>query len=172
MKKIRWGVLGVAKIATDKVIPAMQRGELCEIVAIASRDKAKADEAARRLEIPRAYGSYEALLADAEVDAVYNPLPNHLHVPWSIKALEAGKHVLCEKPIALSAAEAETLVAAGRRHPRLKLMEAFMYRLHPQWKLAKRLVDEERIGQLHTIATMFSYFNRNAADVRNQAEIG
>jgi predicted dehydrogenase len=172
MKRVRWGVLGVAKIATEKVIPAMQRGELCEIVAIASRDRAKADEAAKRLRIPQPYGSYEELLADAEVEAIYNPLPNHLHVPWSIRALDAGKHVLCEKPIALSVPEAETLVAAGRRHPRLKLMEAFMYRLHPQWLLAKRLVDEGRIGQLRTIATVFSYFNRDAANVRNQAEIG
>ncbi len=171
-KKIRWGVLGVAKIATEKVIPAMQAGELCGIVAIASRDKRKAEAAAARLGIARAYGSYEALLADRQIDAVYNPLPNHLHVPWSIKALEAGKHVLCEKPIALSVAEAETLVAAGRRQPRLKLMEAFMYRLHPQWKLAKQIVDEQRIGQLRTIATVFSYFNRDAANVRNQAEIG
>jgi predicted dehydrogenase len=172
MNKVRWGVLGVAKIATEKVIPAMQRGELCEMAAIASRDKARAEAAAARLGIPRAYGSYEALLADPHIDAVYNPLPNHLHVPWSIKALEAGKHVLCEKPIALSAAEAETLVAAGRQRPRLKLMEAFMYRLHPQWKLAKRLVDEGRIGQLRTVATVFSYFNRDAANVRNQADIG
>ncbi len=172
MKKLRWGVLGVAKIATEKVIPAMQAGELCQIVAIASRDRAKAEAAAARLGIPRAYGSYEELLADQQVDAVYNPLPNHLHVPWSINALEAGKHVLCEKPIALSVAEAETLVAASRRHPRLKLMEAFMYRLHPQWKRAKQIVDEGGIGELRTIATVFAYFNRDAANVRNQADIG
>jgi predicted dehydrogenase len=172
MTKVRWGVLGVARIATEKVIPAMQVGELCEIVAIASRDRRKAEVAADRLGIPRAYGSYEELLADRVIDAVYNPLPNHLHVPWSIKALEAGKHVLCEKPIALSVAEAETLVAAGRRHPRLKLMEAFMYRLHPQWKLAKQIVDEERIGELRAIDTVFSYFNRDATNVRNQADIG
>src|SRR5438874_3933437 len=150
MKKIRWGILGVAKIATDKVIPAMQRGELCEIIAIASRDKAKADEAARRLEILRAYGSYEALLADAEVDAVYNPLPNHLHVPWSIKALEAGKHVLCEKPIALTSAEAQTLVDVARQYPHLKVMEAFMYRFHPQWQRARQLVRDGNIGELRT----------------------
>src|SRR6478672_8055068 len=168
MSKVRWGVLSTAKIGTEKVLPAMQRGEYCEVAAIASRSLETARAAAARLGIPKAYGSYEELLADPDIDAVYNPMPNHLHVPWSIKALEAGKHVLCEKPIALSAAEAETLVAAGRRHPRLKLMEAFMYRLHPQWKLAKRLVDEERIGQLRTIATLFCYFNRDAQDVRNQ----
>src|SRR5947207_8176719 len=143
MKKIRWGVLGVAKIATEKAIPAMQRGELCEIVAIASRDQAKADEAARRLEIPRAYGAYEALLADRQIDAVYNPLPNHLHVPWSIKALEAGKHVLCEKPIAMSSAEAQKLADTARQYPQLKVMEAFMYRFHPQWQQARQMVNEE-----------------------------
>ena len=103
MRKVKWGVLGVAKIATEKVIPAMQRGEATEIAAIASRDTARAREAAGRLGIGRAYGSYDELLADPEIEAVYNPLPNELHVPWTIKALEAGKHVLCEKPIGLDA---------------------------------------------------------------------
>src|SRR5687768_12583680 len=133
MKRVRWGILGVAKIATEKVIPAMQQSRLCEITAIASRSLDKAQAAAARLNISKAYGSYEELLADPEVDAVYNPLPNHLHVAWSIRALEAGKHVLCEKPIGLTVAESKTLVAAGRRFPKLKLMEAFMYRHHPQW---------------------------------------
>jgi predicted dehydrogenase len=119
MSKIRFGVLGVAKIATEKVIPAMQLAQHCEITAIASRSLERARETAARLAIPQAYGSYEELLADPTIDAIYNPLPNHLHVPWSIRALEAGKHVLCEKPIALSVAEAETLVAAGRQHPML-----------------------------------------------------
>src|SRR5450631_3480624 len=105
MKKVRWGVLGVARIATVKVIPAMQRGEFCEIVGIASRDLAKAQKAAHDLGIPKSYGSYEEMLADPEIDAVYNPLPNHLHVPLSIQAAEAGKHVLCEKPIGLSVEE-------------------------------------------------------------------
>src|ERR1700690_5801 len=108
----RWGILGVAKIALDKIIPAIQAGKTGSVVAIASRSIDKAHAAAARFAIPRAYGSYEELLADAEVDAVYNPLPNHLHVPWSIRALEAGKHVLCEKPIARHAAEAAELVAA------------------------------------------------------------
>jgi predicted dehydrogenase len=172
MQKIRWGILGVAKIATEKVIPAMQRGEFCQIAAIASRSLDKAREAATRLAIPQAYGSYEELLADPQIDAIYNPLPNHLHVPWSIRALEAGKHVLCEKPIALSVAEAETLVAAGRQHSHLKLMEAFMYRHHPQWQTAKRLVDEGKIGPLRTVATLFSYHNTDPANVRNQPGIG
>ena len=170
--KIRWGILGVAKIATEKVIPAMQRGQHTEVVAIASRSLEKAQAAAQRLNLPRAYGSYEALLADPNIDAIYNPLPNHLHVPWSIRALEAGKHVLCEKPIGLSAAEGQQLVEAGARFPHLKLMEAFMYRHHPQWVTARQLVRDGKIGKLRTIQTMFSYFNRNGADIRNAAEIG
>jgi predicted dehydrogenase len=109
-KKIQWGVLGVANIAIKKVIPAMQRGEWSEVTAIASRDMEKARQAARHLGIAKAYGSYEELLADSDVEAVYNPLPNHLHVPWSRKAAEAGKHVLCEKPISLTVKEALSLL--------------------------------------------------------------
>ena len=134
MRKIRWGIISTAKIGTAKVIPAMQRGEYCEVVAIASRDIERARQTALQLGIPKAYGSYEDLLGDPEIDAVYNPLPNHLHVPVSIQALQAGKHVLCEKPIALTAAEAQGLVDAAQQHPRLKVMEAFMYRHHPQWQ--------------------------------------
>lgn len=171
-RKIRWGVLGVAKIAVEKVIPALQKGEHCEVLALASRDQKKAASAAGRLAIPKAYGSYEGLLADREIDAIYNPLPNHLHVPWSIRALEAGKHVLCEKPIGLDVAQAKELVATSARFPRLKLMEAFMYRHHPQWRAAKQLVNEGRIGRLVTIQTLFSYFNRDPSNVRNQAGIG
>jgi predicted dehydrogenase len=120
--KVRWGILGTASIALRKVIPAMQRSPWCEIVAIASRDFAKADESAERLNIPKAYGSYEELLADNSIEAVYNPLPNHLHVPWTIKAAEAGKHVLCEKPIALNAAEARTLIEV-RDHTGVRIQE-------------------------------------------------
>lgn len=129
--KIKWGVLSTATIGLTKVIPAMQQAASCDVVAIASRRVDTAQAAADRLGLSRAYGSYEDLLADEEIDAVYNPLPNHLHVPWSIKALEAGKHVLCEKPIGLSAAEGRQLVDAAKQHPRLKVMEAFMYRHHP-----------------------------------------
>ena len=172
MQRVRWGVLSTAKIGTQKVIPAMQRGELCEIIAIASRNQATADEVATDLGIPRAYGSYEALLADPDVDAVYIPLPNHLHVPWSIRALEAGKHVLCEKPIGLSSAEGEQLLAAAAAHPHLKVMEAFMYRHHPQWQNAKQLVDDGEIGALRVIQAAFSYYNVDPANVRNIAEIG
>ena len=132
MDKLRWGVLGVAKIATEKVIPAMQRGERSTVTAIASRDLERARTAAARLGIAKAYGSYEELLADPEIDAIYNPLPNHLHVPWTIKAAEHGKHVLCEKPIGLSAAEARDLIAV-RDRTGVRIQEAFMVRTHPQW---------------------------------------
>jgi predicted dehydrogenase len=172
MSKVRWGVLSTAKIGTVKVIPAMQRGVYTEVTAIASRDPERARAAARQLGIPQAYGSYEELLADPEVDAVYNPMPNHLHVPWSIKAIEAGKHVLCEKPIGLSSAEGEQLLEAARRRPQLKVMEAFMYRHHPQWRHAKQIVDEGGVGELKTIQSFFSYFNNDPANIRNNPEIG
>ncbi len=172
MSKIRWGILSTAKIGVAKVIPAMQKGTLTEVVAIASRTEAKACEAADKLGIPKSYGSYEALLADPEVDAVYNPLPNDQHVPWSIKALEAGKHVLCEKPIGLSAAEGRELADASAKQPNLKLMEAFMYRHHPQWKLAKELVKAGKIGKLRTIQTFFSYYNDDPHNIRHDPAMG
>ena len=172
MDKIRWGVLGTASIAIEKVIPAMQRGARCEVVAVASRSEDLAKIYATQFGLRRAYGSYEALLADGEVDAIYNPLPNHLHVPWSIKALEAGKHVLCEKPIARTAAEAEALVTAAGRHPHLKLMEAFMYRHHPQWAAAWRMVVDGSIGVLRTIDSAFTFFSDDPNEIVNQADIG
>lgn len=146
MDKLRWGVLSTAKIGVEKVIPAMQAGQRCSVVAIASRIVATAQAAADKLGIPKAYGSYEKLLSDPDIDAVYIPLPNHLHVQWSIASLKAGKHVLCEKPIGLYVAEAERLLAAAGQHPRLKIMEAFMYRHHPQWRLAQQLVQNGEIG--------------------------
>jgi predicted dehydrogenase len=172
MSKVRWGVLSTAKIGIEKVIPAMQLGKYCEVTAIASRNLGKALAAARQLGIPKAYGSYEALLADPDIDAIYNPLPNHLHVPWSIKAIEAGKHVLCEKPIGLTAAEAQQLLDAAQKRPELKVMEAFMYRHHPQWQRAQRLVTEGKIGELRTIQSFFSYYNVDPGNIRNMAEIG
>lgn len=172
MSKLRFGILSTAKIGTLKVIPAMQRGRLTEVVAIASRDAGRAKAAAEELGIPNAHGSYDELLANPDVDAIYNPLPNHLHVPWSIKALEAGKHVLCEKPIGLSADEGQQLVDAGRQHPKLKLMEAFMYRHHPQWQAAREIVRGGQIGELKTIQSFFSYFNDDGGDIRNKADIG
>ena len=172
MRKIKWGVLSTAKIGLDKVIPALQAGQYCEVTAIASRDGDKAQAAARRLGIPKAYDSYEAILADPDVEAVYIPLPNHLHVPWSIKSLEAGKHVLCEKPIGLTSQEAQQLIEAAKRHPRLKVMEAFMYRHHPQWQLARRLVTEGQIGDLRTIQSFFSYRNVDPHNIRNSVAFG
>ena len=171
MDKIRWGVLGVAKIATEKVIPAMQRGERSTVTAIASRDLAKARAAAARLNIAKAYGSYEELLADPEIDAVYNPLPNHLHVPWTIKAAEHGKHVLCEKPIGLSAAEARDLLAV-RDRTGVRIQEAFMVRTHPQWLKVKDLIAEGRIGEVRAVLGAFSYTNRDPDNIRNKPEIG
>ena len=171
-KKVRWGVLGVAKIATEKVIPAMQRGQYSEVVGIASRSRDKATTAAKSLGLAKAYSSYESLLADPEIDAIYNPLPNHLHVPLSIQALEAGKHVLCEKPIALTAREGQLLVDAGARFPKLKLMEAFMYRHHPQWVTAKRMISGGLIGTLRAIQSFFSYFNTDPNNIRNSVALG
>ncbi len=172
MDTVSWGVLSTARIGLQKVIPAMQRGKYSRIAAIASRDAGKAQKAAEQLRIPKAHGSYEALLADSDVQAVYIPLPNHLHVEWSIKALEAGKHVLCEKPIGLDATQAGQLLGAARRYPKLKVMEAFMYRFHPQWVETKKIVAEGRIGPLRTIQSFFSYHNANPDDVRNKSELG
>jgi predicted dehydrogenase len=169
--KIRWGVLGVAAIATKKVIPAMKKGQRTEIVAIASRELSKARDAAAQLGIPNAYGSYEELLADRSVDAIYNPLPNHLHVPWSAKAAEAGKHVLCEKPIALTAREAESLIKV-RDATGVKIGEAFMVYTHPEWLRARELVRSGEIGELRAMTSTFSYFNRDPNNVRNILEIG
>ena len=170
-QKVRWGVLGVADIAVKKVIPAMQRGECSQIVGIASRDLKKAQQAAEQLGIPKAYGSYEDLLADPEVEAIYNPLPNQLHVPWSIKAAEAGKHVLCEKPISLTVDEAISLLKA-RDRTGVKIEEAFMVRTHPQWLGALDLIKKGRIGELKSIMGLFSYFLLDPKNVRNILEYG
>lgn len=172
MAKVRWGVLSTAKIAREKVIPATQASELGVVTAIASRDLANASAVARGLGIEKAYGSYEELLADGDIDAVYIPLPNHLHVPWSLRAIAAGKHVLCEKPIGLSVAEAEQLAETAAAHPQLKVMEAFMYRFHPQWVAAQRMVLDGDIGELRTIHTDFSYYNDDPSNIRNQRELG
>src|ERR1700761_5882219 len=156
-KKVAWGVLGVANIAVKKVLPAMQRGEWCQIAAIASRHLKKAEQAAKELGIGKAYGSYEEMLADPEIEAVYNPLPNHLHVTWSIKAAEAGKHVLCEKPIGLSVQEALALLKT-RDRTNVQIAEAFMVRTHPQWRCALDLVNNGRIGEVRSVLGFFSYF--------------
>jgi predicted dehydrogenase len=172
MKKLRWGILSTSNFALTKILPALKNCKHAEVTAIASRDLQKAKRVAEEQGIARAYGSYEELLADPEIEVVYNPLPNHMHVPWSIKAIAAGKHVLCEKPIALRSAEAQLLLNEAKLHPSLKVMEAFMYRHHPQWQRAKQLVKEGKIGELKTIQSFFSYFNTNAHNIRNIADVG
>ena len=171
VEPVRWGILGAANIAVNKVVPAMRSSRLARTVAIASRDLTKARAAASALGIARAYGSYEELLADPDVEAIYNPLPNHLHVPWSIRAANAGKHVLCEKPIALSAEEARELLAA-RDANGVQIAEAFMVRVHPQWLEVKRLVEAGRIGPLHLVTGHFSYSRRDPSDIRSVPEWG
>jgi predicted dehydrogenase len=170
-KKVRWGVLGVARIATNKVIPAMQQGEWSDVVAIASRDRAKAEQAAATLGLARAYDSYDALLADPDIEAIYNPLPNHLHVPMTERAAAAGKHVLCEKPIGMNAAEARTLLDV-RDRTGVHIQEAFMVRVNPQWLRALDEVRKGRLGELRAVTGVFSYFNDDLANIRNRAEYG
>jgi len=172
MKKVRWGILSTANIGREKVIPAMQAGKLCEVVAIASRNNEQGKLVAGQLKIPLVFDSYEKLLRDPQIDAVYIPLPNHLHVEWAINALKAGKHVLCEKPIGLSSAEALQLLLTAEQSPELKIMEAFMYRFHPQWQLAKKMATDGTIGELKTIQSFFSYYNADPGNIRNQKETG
>lgn len=171
-RTVKWGVLSTAKIGVVKVIPGLAKASNCEVVGLASRERSKAEKVVADLGLSKAYGSYEELLADPDIDAIYNPLPNHLHVDWSIKALEAGKHVLCEKPLGVDANDARRLVEAAERYPKLKVMEAFMYRFNKQWIEAKAWVDAERIGALRTIQSFFSYYNVDPADIRNQSDIG
>jgi predicted dehydrogenase len=164
-------VLGVASIAVRRVIPAMQKGQGGEICAVASREKSRAEQAARLLRIPKAYASYEELLADPEIDAIYNPLPNHLHVPWSIRAAQTGKHVLCEKPVGVNAAEVKSLIDARDRNG-VKIGEAFMVRTHPRWLRTRDLIRAGRVGELRLITGSFGFFNRDAKNVRNILEFG
>ncbi len=169
--KVRWGILSTAGIGIKKVVPAMQKGEWVEVIAIASRDLQKAEEAAHALGIAKPYGSYEELLADPQVEAIYNPLPNQLHVPWSIRAAEAGKHVLCEKPLSMTVAEARSLLAVQQRTG-VTIGEAFMVRTHPQWLRTRELIAGGRIGQLRSIQGFFSYFNTDPKNIRNIPECG
>jgi predicted dehydrogenase len=170
-KKLRWGVLSTASIGLKKVIPAMQHGQYSSVVAIASRNLAKARQAATDLNIATAYGSYEELLADRNIDAIYNPLPNQLHVPWTMKAAEAGKHVLCEKPLSMTVAEAKTLLAV-RSRTGVKIGEAFMIRSAPQWLRVRELLKQGRIGELRSVVAFFSYYNVDPTNIRNQVESG
>lgn len=169
MKKVNWGILSTAKIGREKVIPALQKGQHSQVSAIASRSLASAQKVATDLGIPKAYGSYEELLADPEIEAIYNPLPNDQHVPWTLAAARAGKHVLCEKPFSMNAPEAEQLrEVAGQVH----IMEAFMVRFHPQWQRARELVRSGALGELRTVQAFFSYFNRQSDNIRNRADVG
>ena len=169
MRPVVWGVISTAKIGRERVLPGMKKSGLLEIRAIASRSEASARKAAEVLGIPKAYGSYAAMLADPEIEAIYNPLPNHLHVPLTLQAAAAGKHVLCEKPIALTAQEAEQLRAAAQK---VLIAEAFMVRFHPQWLRVRELVREGRIGALRAVQMFFGYNNLDPANVRNKADIG
>ena len=171
MKKIRWGVISSAKIGTEKVIPAMQQSESGEIMALASRSKETSKRVCENLGIPKAYGSYEELLADPEIDAIYNPLPNHLHVPWTIKAAKSGKHVMCEKPIALNAEEASQLLEI-QKDTGVLIVEAFMVRDNPQWHWVQEQVKCGEIGELRAIQSAFSYMNRDPQNIRNMPDIG
>ena len=171
MTKIRWGVLGAARIATVKVIPAMQRGRWSRVDAIAARDRRRAEAAASSLGITRVHEDYSSLLADPEIDAVYIPLPNHLHVEWTIRAAEAGKHVLCEKPIGLSSDHVRRLIETRDRAGVL-IQEAFMVRTHPQWLRARDLVSGGRIGALRSMLGHFSYSNEDPQNIRNVADFG
>ncbi len=171
MNKVRWGILSTAKIGRQQVIPATQAATNCEVVAIASRDSERAHAVAEDLGIPRSYGTYAELIHDPEVDAVYVPVPNHLHAEWTLKAAQAGKHVLCEKPLAMNASQAQEMIdgcaAAG-----VLLMEAFMYRMHPAWVKALDLLSQGDIGELRAVQSVFSYFNRDPANIRNFPEMG
>jgi predicted dehydrogenase len=169
MKKVVWGILSTARIGWEKVIPGMQAGQHCDIRAIASRDLQRGRALADKLGIPKAYGSYEELLADPEIEAIYNPLPNDQHVPLTLMAARAGKHVLCEKPMALTASEAAQLREVAQK---VHIMEAFMVRFHPQWLTVRDRVQSGALGDLRAIQSYFSYFNRDAANIRNQADIG
>jgi predicted dehydrogenase len=168
---LRWGILSTADIARRKVVPGMRKADRCEVAAIASRDAGAAEKVAEELGIPRSHGSYDALLADPEVDAVYIPLPNHLHTEWAIAAARAGKHVLCEKPLATTAVDAQRMVDVAEAEG-VHLMEAFMYRLHPSWAAAHELVRSGRIGRLTSVQSWFSYFNDDATNIRNMRDAG
>lgn len=169
--RLRWGILSSSKFARTKVIPALLRAPSLEVAALASRDAAIARAHADSFGIPTAYGSYEELLADPSIDVIYNPLPNHLHVPWSVRAAQAGKHVLCEKPLGLNAAEVDHLIAA-RDTANVVIGEAFMVATHPQWLWTQAAIADGRIGQLRAIQGFFSYTNVDPANIRNQADIG
>lgn len=171
MKKVKWGVLSTANIGMAKVLPAINKSENGEVYAIASRNLENAKKAGAKLDIPQVYGSYEELLADPEVEAIYNPLPNHMHVEWTIKAMEAGKHVLCEKPLSLKSEDIQKLIDL-REKTGLTVSEAFMVRYHPQWLKARSIAKEGLLGELRSIQGFFSYYNVDKNNIRNKKDIG
>jgi predicted dehydrogenase len=171
-QKIKWGILGAAAIAETTFIPAINKSSEAELLGIASRDRAKAKAWAEKFGILKAYGSYEELLTDQEVEAIYIPLPNHLHHPWTIKALRAGKHVLCEKPLALSAVEVKEMFAEAEKNRRL-LMEGFMYRFHPRMARTLNLIKSGAIGEPRLVGSAFTFsFDRDRNNYRWLPEMG
>ncbi len=172
MSKLRWGVLGTSNFARNKMLSALQACEYAAVTAVSSRNPARARALADQFGIKKAYGSYDELIADSDLDVIYNPLPNHLHVPWSVRAIEAGKNVLCEKPVAMTAAEAQILLDTSSRSPGIKVMEAFMYRFHPQWQHTKKAIRSGQIGELQTVHSTFAYFNSDGGNIRNQPATG
>lgn len=170
--KIKWGILSTAKIARTQVIPAIKLCQHADVTGIASGDKSKAEQVAADLGISKVYDNYEALLTSPDIDAVYIPLPNHLHVDYTLQALAAGKHVLCEKPIGLNTADTQRLINGAKRYPHLKVMEAFMYRFHPQWKKAKEIIDGGLLGEVKHVQTIFSYNNTDGNNIRNRVDAG
>jgi len=172
MNTLSWGIVSTARIGLQKVIPALKKSRWNRVVAISSRNYETAKSAADRLRIPAAYGSYEELLADPAVEAVYNPLPNNMHLSYTIQALRAGKHVLCEKPLTLTEAEAQEIESEAAKHPELKLMEAFMYRFHPQWEKLQQLLEEGQTGSMRAVHAIFSFFSGDAKNIRNRGDMG
>ncbi len=169
---LKWGILSSAKIGVRDVIPAIKKSKNGEVLAISSRELAHAETVANDLNIPKAYGSYDKLLEDNSIDVIYNPLPNHLHVPYTVKALKAGKHVLCEKPISVNHQDAVELLELTKDYPNIKVMEAFMYRFHPQWDLVKNTIEKGEIGEIKHVHSTFSYFNNSPTNIKNQVELG
>jgi xylose dehydrogenase (NAD/NADP) len=167
---LHWGLLSTARI-NKALIPPLRISKRNKLLAVASRTKDKADAYARDLKIQRSYGSYEALLNDPEIDVIYNPLPNHLHAEWTIKAVEAGKHVLCEKPLALSLAEVDAIAEASKKHGRI-VAEAFAYRSHPQTRKAKEMIESGKLGDLRMVHGSFTFLLTNLEDVRWKPEMG
>ncbi|CAN7319044.1 Gfo/Idh/MocA family oxidoreductase [Rhizobium sp. LjRoot98] len=168
---LRFGILSTAKIGRELVVPAIQDAENCVVTAIASRDLSKAREMADRFSVPHAFGSYEDMLASDLIDAVYIPLPTSQHVEWTIKAANAGKHVLCEKPIALKASEIDALIEARDRN-KVLVSEAYMVTYSPVWRKVRSLLSEGAIGKLRHVQGAFTYYNRDAGNMRNKPELG